>query len=132
MALLAVYALPFIASIVPVELNRTMAARLVKSLAGPEDRPVTPSIKAMDGIASNETLKLPDWTVDSDVFPHTAEDVTHAPPDATLSVAELLVALPTEFVTTTEINAPLSAVVVGAVVYDEDVAPATAVPFFFH
>jgi hypothetical protein len=44
----------------------------------------------------------------------------------------LLVALPTEFVTTTENVDPLSAVVVAEVVYELEVAPEIFVPFFLH
>jgi len=44
----------------------------------------------------------------------------------------LLVALPAEFVTTTENIDPLSAVVVAGVVYELEVAPEMFVPFFRH
>ena len=43
----------------PFELNLTMAARLVKLLAGPEDNPVTASISEPEGVASKLTRKLP-------------------------------------------------------------------------
>ena len=50
----------------------------------------------------------------------------------TVSVAELLVALPAVFVTTTLNSAPLSVVAVVGVVYLDDVAPAMAVVPFIH
>jgi hypothetical protein len=51
---------------------------------------------------------------------------------ATVRVAALLVALPALLLTTTMNSARLSAFVVGGVVYSEEVAPLTAVPFFSH
>ena len=48
------------------------------------------------------------------------------------SVAGLLVALPMELLTVTVNCEPLSEVVAGGVVYEEEVAPLTAEPFFFH
>jgi hypothetical protein len=59
------------------------------------------------------------------------DGATTAAPE-TLRVAALLVALPALLLTTTENCARLSAVVVGGVVYVEEVAPLTAVPFFCH
>jgi hypothetical protein len=59
------------------------------------------------------------------------DGATTAAPE-TLRVAVLLVALPALLLTTTENSARLSAVVVGGVVYVEEVAPLTAVPFFCH
>jgi hypothetical protein len=50
----------------------------------------------------------------------------------TVSVAGLLVTLPTEFVTATVNCEPLSALVVAGVVYVEEVAPEIAAPLFFH
>ena len=50
----------------------------------------------------------------------------------TVSVAALLVALPVLFVTVTVNLAPLSEVDAAAVVYDAEVAPLIAAPFFFH
>jgi hypothetical protein len=50
----------------------------------------------------------------------------------TFRVAALLVALPALLLTTTVNSAPLSAAVVGGVVYVEEVAPLIAVPFFCH
>ena len=50
----------------------------------------------------------------------------------TVSVAELLVVLPAPLETTTLKLAPLSAKVVGGVVYDAPVAPAMVDPFFDH
>jgi hypothetical protein len=50
----------------------------------------------------------------------------------TVKVAVLLVTLPALFVTTTVNFATSSALVVGGVVYVEDVAPLTGVPFLFH
>jgi hypothetical protein len=50
----------------------------------------------------------------------------------TVKVALLLVALPAEFVTTTENVDPLSAVAVAGVVYELEVAPEMFVPFFRH
>jgi hypothetical protein len=50
----------------------------------------------------------------------------------TLRVAALLVALPALLLTTTANSARLSETVVGGVVYVEEVAPLTAVPFFCH
>jgi len=50
----------------------------------------------------------------------------------TVSVAELLVAEPTELLTATLNDSPDCAVVVAAVVYDAAVAPLIAAPFTFH
>jgi hypothetical protein len=50
----------------------------------------------------------------------------------TVSVAGLLVALPTPLVTVTVNSVPLSPVVVAGVVYEGAVAPPMAVPPFFH
>jgi hypothetical protein len=50
----------------------------------------------------------------------------------TVRVAALLVMLPATLVTVTVNCAPLSEMVVAGVVYAEEVAPLTAVPFFFH
>jgi hypothetical protein len=50
----------------------------------------------------------------------------------TVSVAELLVALPAAFVTATVNCALLSEVVSAGVVYVEDVAPPIAAPFLLH
>ncbi len=50
----------------------------------------------------------------------------------TVNVAALLVTLPAALVTVTVNSAPLSAVVSAGVVYDAEVAPPIAVPFFFH
>lgn len=50
----------------------------------------------------------------------------------TVSVAPLLVTLPEVPVTVTVNTAPLSEAVVAGVVYEEDVAPLIAAPFFFH
>jgi hypothetical protein len=50
----------------------------------------------------------------------------------TVRVAVLLVALPAEFVTTTENIDPLSAVVAAGVVYELEVAPPMFAPFFRH
>jgi hypothetical protein len=47
-------------------------------------------------------------------------------------VAVLLTALPTLLVTTTENSARLSEATVGGVVYEEEVAPLIAAPFFCH
>jgi hypothetical protein len=47
-------------------------------------------------------------------------------------VAVLLVALPALLVTTTVNSSPLSELVVAGVVYDEEIAPLMAVPFFRH
>ena len=52
--------------------------------------------------------------------------------EVTVSVAVALVTLPLALLTTTSNVAPLSAEVVGGVVYVEEVAPLTAVPFLFH
>jgi hypothetical protein len=51
---------------------------------------------------------------------------------ATLRVAVLLVALPALLLTITVKSARLSAAVAGGVVYIEEVAPLTAIPFFCH
>jgi hypothetical protein len=51
---------------------------------------------------------------------------------ATLRVAVLLVTLPALLVTTTVNSGRLAETVVGGVVYDEEVAPLMAVPFFCH
>ncbi len=50
----------------------------------------------------------------------------------TVRVAALLVMLPALLLTTTVNCAPLSELVVAGVVYEDEVAPLTAVPFFFH
>jgi hypothetical protein len=50
----------------------------------------------------------------------------------TVNVALLLVTLPARSLTITAKRAPLSAGVVGGVVYDAFVAPAMLVPFFVH
>lgn len=50
----------------------------------------------------------------------------------TVNVAALLMTLPAPLVTVTVNCAPLSEVAVTGVVYDADVAPPIAVPFFFH
>ena len=52
--------------------------------------------------------------------------------DETVSVAELLVVLPTELVTTVRNCDPLSEVDVAGVVYDEPVAPVIFAVFFCH
>jgi hypothetical protein len=51
---------------------------------------------------------------------------------ATLRVPALLVALPALLLTTTVNSERLSEAVVGGVVYNEEVAPLIAVPFFCH
>ena len=51
---------------------------------------------------------------------------------ARLRVAVLLTVLPILLVTTTEKSARLSEAAVGGVVYEEDVAPLIAAPFFCH
>src|SRR2546426_2859674 len=43
----------------PLELNRTMTARLVQSAAGPLESPTTPSMLATPGVASNCTSNAP-------------------------------------------------------------------------
>jgi hypothetical protein len=53
-------------------------------------------------------------------------------PALTVRVAALLVALPTELLTTARNCVPLSDEMVAEVVYEDDVAPAIAVPFFCH
>ena len=53
-------------------------------------------------------------------------------PSFTVSIAAPLVTLPALFLTTTVNSAPLSELVVGAVVYAEDVAPLMGVPFLLH
>jgi hypothetical protein len=50
----------------------------------------------------------------------------------TLRVAALLTVLPILLVTTTEKSSRLSEAVAGGVVYDEELAPLIAVPFFCH
>ena len=50
----------------------------------------------------------------------------------TVRVAALLVTLPAELLTITVNCAPLSELVVAGVVYEVEVAPLIAVPFFFH
>ena len=52
--------------------------------------------------------------------------------DVTVSVAALLVTLPAVLLTVTLNDAPLSEFVVAGVVYDAEVAPPIADPFFFH
>lgn len=50
----------------------------------------------------------------------------------TVNVAALLDTFPVLLVTTAVNDEPLSEVVVAGVMYDEAVAPAIAIPFFFH
>jgi hypothetical protein len=50
----------------------------------------------------------------------------------TVNVAEVLVWLPAALLTTTKKVLPLSPIAVAGVVYDDAVAPAIAVPPFFH
>ena len=50
----------------------------------------------------------------------------------TVSVALLLVTLPALLLTVTAKRAPLSAIVVGGVIYDALVAPVMFAPFFVH
>jgi hypothetical protein len=50
----------------------------------------------------------------------------------TVSVAALLVTLPKALLTVTVNSAPLSEADVAGVVYEAEVAPLMAVPFFFH
>src|SRR5437773_11184033 len=59
MAVAAAYSRPFRASIVPVVLKRTIAARVVQSAAGPLARPTTPFMFAVVGVASNWASKAP-------------------------------------------------------------------------
>src|ERR1039457_6687226 len=56
----------------------------------------------------------------------------NVPAAVIVSVAALLVMLPMLLVTVTVNCAPLSAVVVAGVVYEDKVAPLMAVPPFFH
>ena len=55
------YAVPFTTSMNPEMLNLTMAARSVGAVAIPEERPITPSLLAADGVASKEAVKEPVW-----------------------------------------------------------------------
>jgi hypothetical protein len=70
----AVYVEPLLASMSPFELNLTIAARLVKSPAAPEDNPVTPSMVVPEAVASYVIRKLPDCAWASEEFTHEPED----------------------------------------------------------
>ena len=54
-----VYVEPFITSIDPDVLNRTIAARSLYLPATPADKPMTLSVFAVDGVASNTTVNEP-------------------------------------------------------------------------
>ena len=54
-----VYVEPFITSINPDVLNRTIAARSLYWPATPGDKPITPSVFAVDGVASNAAVNQP-------------------------------------------------------------------------
>src|SRR5439155_1174345 len=72
MALAAAYAAPFRASIWPAALKRTIAAKSAYPAAAPADSPVTPSIDAPFGVASNCAVKDPVWAVNG-LFSHASE-----------------------------------------------------------
>src|SRR5437773_446423 len=72
MALAAAYAAPFRASIWPAALKRTIAAKSAYPAAAPADSPVTPSIDAPFGVASNCAVKDPAWAVNG-LFSHASE-----------------------------------------------------------
>jgi hypothetical protein len=96
-------------------------------------QPVPPTFQvtavfAVPLTAAENCCVLPDATVALVGFTSTATTAA----SATLRVAALLVALPALLLTTATNNARLSASVVGGVVYAEEVAPLTAVPFFNH
>src|SRR5436190_24170323 len=57
----AAYAPPLRASITPVGSKATMAAKAVRSLAGPLERPTTPAMFAPAGVTSNWASKVPVW-----------------------------------------------------------------------
>src|SRR5436190_4893157 len=57
----AAYAPPLRASITPVGSKATMAAKAVRSLAGPLERPTTPAMFAAAGVTSNWASKVPVW-----------------------------------------------------------------------
>ena len=78
----------------PCVLNRTVAAKLGYELAAPSDRPVTPSIGAPFGVASNCTVNTPDCCENAR-FCHAVVDVLQFVPvdeDEELSELEELVA----------------------------------------
>src|SRR3989454_12567197 len=72
MTLAAAYAAPFRASIWPAALKRTIAAKSAYPAAAPADSPVTPSIDAPFGVASNCAVKDPVWAVNG-LFSHASE-----------------------------------------------------------
>src|SRR6266849_2577378 len=72
MAFAAAYAPPFRASIWLAALKRTMAAKSAYPAAAPADSPVTPSIDAPFGVASNCAVKDPVWAVNG-LFSHASE-----------------------------------------------------------
>src|ERR1051325_1183351 len=65
MLLVAAYAPPFRASIVPPVLKRRMTARSVYAAAAPEDRPVAASSPVPLGVASNVAVNDPFWEVNA-------------------------------------------------------------------
>src|SRR5213593_1888735 len=75
MAFTAAYAPPLRASIVPSVLKRTMTAT-PEYAAAAWDRPVTPSMPALLGVASNCAVKEPVWAVNA-VFCHAPELTRH-------------------------------------------------------
>src|SRR5207249_2078422 len=78
MAVVAAYAAPLRASIMPAGLKRTLAARSAYAAAAPDDTPVTASRAAPLGVASNWTVKDPVWALKA-VFHHATELVWHDP-----------------------------------------------------
>src|SRR5215472_15782535 len=83
----AAYAPPLRASMSPVGLKRTIAARLVYPVAAPSDRPTTPFMAACDGVASNWTPKDPVWLANG-VFCHDPAGVVCTHADAVLTLSE--------------------------------------------
>ena len=92
-AFTAEYVPPLRASIEPVSLKRTIAARPVKSAAAPDDNPITPSIPAAAGVASNDAVNVPDCCANG-WFCQTDPPVKQAGPFATVTLTELLAELP--------------------------------------
>src|SRR4029077_12437631 len=81
------------ASILPVELNRTIAARFLYAPAGPEERPMTPSIPVDAGVASNSNRNVPPTTWGRAEFTQVCDDATQ-PEEVKVSVTLQMVWFP--------------------------------------
>src|SRR5216117_2909488 len=135
MALAAAYAAPFRASIWPAALKRTIAAKSAYPAAAPADSPVTPSIDAPFGVASNCAVKDPAWAVNG-LFSHASELVLQPGCGAcTVTVAlplcPSLVAVIVAAPAATPVTTPLELTVATEVLpLDQDTArPGSGVPF---